>query len=310
MKINFYIEPDVNETWAYTTVFHRFFNYCKEHYKDIEFELKNSVLHRGVGCGSNCKYGPFFLVIENDETKKYIVVSYWDKMADIVLHNNVTFWDTENCIEIITSAGVHSDDLYYQPTNFIYTPFSYITSVVSIERQIEEVYSQNIKKQISPAPKFRGYLYAFRKYLEVDSRFTIIDKQVKYLSTDEYMQELSTNLVSLSLNGAAEICHRDMEIMGLGNALFRQKLVTQFHNKLIPNYHYIAVDYDDIDKSMGLDNYWKELSNRFIDRYYEVRDDIDYIQFVANNGREWYTQNATIDANVKLLTKLVEFGKI
>jgi hypothetical protein len=101
-----------------------------------------------------------------------------------------------------------------------------------------------------------------------------------------------------------------MEIMGLGNALFRQKLVTQFHNKLIPNYHYIAVDSVDLDKSMGLDNYRKELSNRFIDRYYEVRDDIDYIQFVANNGREWYTQNATIDANVKLLTKLVEFGKI
>lgn len=310
MKINFYAEQ-YGGTWAYNAVFNKFYEYCKQNIPDIEFELKNSVEHRSpLYNGANCKYGPFYLIIENDQTKKYIVVSYWDKLADIVQHYEVTFWDIENCVEIITSSGVHSDDLYYQPSGMKYTPFSYTVSTINVEEQIERIYAHDIIKHIPDKPDFRGYLYTFRKYLELDSRFNVIDKKKHFLYPEEFIQQLNTQSISLSLNGAGEICNRDMEILGVGTALIRQKLVTKFHNNFIPDYHYIAVNYDDLDTSQNIESYWKQLSDRFIDRYHEVTQDKEFIEYVASNGRQWYMENATIEANVNLLTQLVDFNKL
>jgi hypothetical protein len=310
MKVNFYIEP-YNGTWSYNEVFYRFYNHCVQHIKGITFELRNSIDYRlPLYSGANCKYGPHFLIIENDQTKKYIVVSYWDKLADILLHHKVTFWDLENCVEIITSSGVHSDDIYYQPTDFTYTPFSYPVSRVELEQQIELEYASNVVKHIPDKLHFRGYLYSFRKYLESDTRFNVVDKQQNFLYPSEFISNLNLEKISLSLNGAGEICHRDIEILGLGNALFRQQLVVNFHNPLIPNYHYISVNVDDLDITRGIDNYWKELSDRYIDTFITAKKDNDFINFIAENGRRWYIENGTIDANVRILADLINLEKL
>ena len=102
-----------------------------------------------------------------------------------------------------------------------------------------------------------------------------------------------------------------MEILGLGNALFRFELSTKFHNPLIPNHHYISVPYRDIKYDPRNDHdYYKKLSDRLFDRFEQVKHQHDFIKFVADNGRRWYLENATVDANVKLLTQLVDFTKL
>ena len=48
--------------------------------------------------------------------------------------------------------------------------------------------------------------------------------------------------ICLSLNGAGEICNRDMEILASGSILFRPELNQKFHEELIPDYHYVTFD--------------------------------------------------------------------
>lgn len=298
--------------WVYKSVFEKYSKYCVENLKDIDVQIKNSRLYDPT-CGTNNKYGPFYMMVVNRDTKKYILISYWDKLVDVVRHNNVTNFDLENCVEIITSAGTHENDFCYTPINFDYTPFSYIGNIITNETEIDRLYNSCVEKTHEDRLKFRGYLYGFRDFLSNDTRFDIIDCRGpnQYRHNNDYVRELSKSTINLSLNGAAEICHRDMEILGLGNALFRFELSTKFHNPLIPNHHYISVPHSDIKYNPGdVFEYYKKLSDRLFDRFEQVKNQHDFIKFVSDNGRRWYIENGTVDANVKLLTQLVDFTKL
>ena len=296
--------------YGYGAVFHEYSLHCLNNISDINFNpIDSNILRSSTYKGNNDKYGPHYMMIENPDTKKYILVSYWDKLIDITHHHVATNFDIENCVEVITSAGGIINDTYFRPIDYNYTPFSYTCTVKSSEETIEQIY-RNTENRIYPELlSFRGYLYQFREHLSHDNRFNIIRKSDDFLTYEEYIHDIGKYHVNLSLNGAGEICTRDMEILGLGTALFRLKLATKFHNELIPNYHYISVDHDDIE-STDLDDYYKQLSDRIFQRYEQVKNDKDFIQFIANNGRKWYEENGTISANIKLLNKLINFDKL
>jgi hypothetical protein len=298
--------------YGYKAVFEEYSQYCLNNIPDINFNIIDSNnLKPSMYNGNNEKYGPHYMMIENPNTKKYILISYWDKLTDVVYHHKATNFDIENCIDIITSAGCVEDITYFNPIDYNYTPFSYTCTIRNNEKIIEEIY-KNIENRVYPEMlSFRGFLYQFREYLSYDSRFNISDSRTPngFLSPEEYIKDIGKYHINLSLNGAGEICNRDIEILGLGSALLRLKLSTKFHNTLIPDYHYISVDHDDIE-STDLDDYYKQLSDRIFQRYEQVKNDKDFIQFIANNGRKWYEENGTISANVKLLNKLINFNKL
>lgn len=308
MNINLIYDLGGTE-YAFKSVFQGFANFCVCNINDINFNIIDSK-SRGYTYNNN-KYGPLFMMIENDDTKKYILISYWDKLVDIINHYDVTNFDVDNIIEIITSAGTYQNDLAYTPTKFNYTPFSYIVNRSDSESKIENVYSMSIEKRQMDRLKFRGYLYDFRSFLKEDARFDIIDCRSNGQYNENYIEELANSSVNLSLNGAAEICHRDIEILGVGSALFRFELSTKFSNPLIPDYHYISVPYRDIKvENHSLKSYYDSLSDRLFNRFEEIKNQPDYIKFVSDNGRRWYQENGTINANIKLLTQLVDFTKL
>ena len=315
MKLNVYFE-DGFCNWSYICSFKQIYDNLLEKYPEIEFNHINSTpLRNTVDLGNAQKYGPHFMIIENPETKKYILISYWDKLDDVINKFNVTLWDIENCVEIITSSGVHKNDIYYKPLNCTYTPFSYTCPTIENELLIETLYSNKTNRIYPEKLTFRGYLYLFRKFLESDNRFNMYNTQNSYLSPSDYIRELNGFNLNFSINGAGEICYRDMEILGLGTALFRTKLTTKFHNELIPDYHYISVDFDDYEipieySGHPFPGFWEEFSDRVIKRYDEVKNDHEYINFVAENGRKWYLENGTIKANANIAIKILDFTKL
>jgi hypothetical protein len=52
------------------------------------------------------------------------------------------------------------------------------------------------------------------------------------------------------------------------------------------------------------------LSDRVHQRFMEVKDDHEYIKFVSENGRKWYEENGTVDANVNIIYNLLDFKKL
>ena len=296
--------------WNTSTYFEALYNSLKNKYTEYTINKVDSRKLPNLKSSSGCaKYSYSHMIIENQENKKYFLVTYWDKMNCI---NNNTGWDMENCVEIITSSGTHKDDLYYEPLPLKFTPFSYTTSRVDVDKKIYELRDTNNANRIIPQnPMFRGYLYLFRNYLKKDDRFDIQSNGERdFLGYTDYIKHLNKYAINMSLNGAGQICFRDMEILGLGTALFRPKLSSNFHNQLIPDYHYISVDYDHIKNIKNTNEYYGELKELIIKRWDEVIKDRDFIDEVASNGKKWFDENVPKEKQSEILIKIINFNKL
>jgi hypothetical protein len=292
-----------------TATYVKFFNKIKLLRPDIEFVFNDAVVARIQAekekryFGHSSKFGPFYMVINNVYTNKYILVSYWDSIKDI-FECDCNF-SIRMMRDLITSSGVNIDDYTFNSVPYLnYTPFSYTVNTPQIEEEIDRLVSLNLEKTVPDKPRFRSFPNdAFRRYLLNDTRFDCLDKRVGQLMQREYMQELNTHKINLSVNGHAEICHRDIEILGLGNVLLRTTLRGKFHEPLIPGYHYIGVDIDDFTDH-------KTIADKLIDKYNEIKNDEPLLNFIGKNAREWYTCNGTSKANAEILTRLVDFDRL
>lgn len=293
-----------------TNTFCKFFAKIKEQRPDIQFNFVDAVKLRvqaekvGLYLGPNCKFGPMYMMVACRETNKFFLISYWDTIKDIFECPSCGF-SLSLMQELITTPGVVVDDIRFKPISYLkYTPFSYVPAKPEIETSIEVLYNQNLPKTNPDKPRFRNFPNdPFRMYIMKDERFDGIDKRDNMLMPAEYMAELNSHKINISINGHAEVCFRDMEILGLGNVLLRTKFVGKFHNELIPNYHYIAIDVDDYEDH-------KTIADKIINKYNEVKDDAALLNFIGNNGREWYLKNGTAEANADILIKILDFNKL
>jgi hypothetical protein len=44
-----------------------------------------------------------------------------------------------------------------------------------------------------------------------------------------------------------------------------------------------------------------------IDQYNKIKNNDEYLTFISENGYKWFLENGTIDANVKILTEIIDF---
>lgn len=271
--------------WNVLLVFEKFFNWFKSSYPEHNITFRNSDPDKRGNPSGPCS--PHVMVIRNLDNYKYIIVSYWDRAVELTWPG--CGWDVENRVELITSSGVHS------PIDV--TPFSYLC----YSRDFEEIATLkkipfNEKKHNSLF--FRGYLYHERKIMQ--KHFPEYFTEERKLSFD-YFNEFNENKINLSLNGAAEVCHRDIEILSSGSVLLRPKLGQVFHEPLIPDYHYVSVPrhHDPITQFQLL-----------LEKYEEIKNDEELLSRISTNGYEWYERNGTVKSNVDILKKIINLGKL
>jgi len=86
-------------------------------------------------------------------------------------------------------------------------------------------------------------------------------------------------------------------------------LTCDFHNKLVPNKHYIAVNLDNIKYKNGLE-YYKAKADKIYERYLEVKDNESFLKTISTNAKKWFLENGTIEANIDILLKLIDLKKL
>lgn len=311
MTINFYFEfpvedPDIeNISYESSSVADissyiipcELYRKFKVLYPEIKFVAINTWNHvHLLPNGPSGKYSPAFVMIENAETKKYMILSYCDNINRIVPELG---WDLENCVEFFAFEGVQKSDLTYEYCGLPYTPITFTTHYKSAHDTIEKLYKNN--KRIPEKLYFRGGNYLFRNYLsQNDSRFNIVHPVIP---ASEFIEELSKYSINIDLNSVAEISCRTLDSMGLKSALIRPKLTIQYHNPLIPDYHYAAVKCDDLSDYIAL-------ADAYIDRFEDLKKDPEYVNFLSENGRKWYEENATIESCFNILIKLIDPRKL
>ena len=309
MRLNFYYEIPTPGSIAGNTCHlvaaERFLNLCKNTYPDIEFNYINSwgITYENsiptLKSCPGCKFSHFFVIIENPDNKKYFVISYWDSLKDITLDG--TGWDLENCVEIFPSAGTHKDNLFFKPIDLEYTPISPMTIFKSLEDKAEELYALKVNKITPKKLYFRGGNYGFREYLSLhDNRFIINNERI---DPTQFAEEMSKNAINIDINAVAEISGRTVDALALGTALIRPKLSIKYHNELIPDYHYAEVKCEDQSD-------WPRLADAYVEKFEELKKDKELVKFLSENGRKWYEENATIDAHVNILKKLINLNKL
>jgi hypothetical protein len=312
MRLNFYFEWPFYDTegeqllpasdYTHLITSAKLYKLCKETYPEIDIKAVNTYHMNGKGeietypghCPA-CKFSHFFLIIENPDTKKYFLVSYWDKFRGVTPGN---FWDLENCVEIFTSVGIQANEVNFDSIDITYTPISGMSLYRQTEARIAEVYKN--PKSLPNKLYFKGGCYDFREYMYSDGRVEMDNYRVPPV---EFIDIISKNSINIDINGAAEVSCRTFDALGLQSALIRPKLNVKQHNELIPDYHYAALKCEDLGN-------WKEVADAYIERFEDLKKDPNLVQFLSENGRKWYEENATMDAHVNILKKLLDFNKL
>jgi hypothetical protein len=111
------------------------------------------------------------------------------------------------------------------------------------------------------------------------------------MTIHDYLMMAVKYRMGLALSGVAEVNFREIEYLSIGVPMLRIEYMTQLDPPLIPNYHYVAVDRSNFPWNMYADREGgPEYVEAYRQRYNEVKDDKDFLQFVAKNGRDYYTE--------------------
>jgi len=157
---------------------------------------------------------------------------------------------------------------------------------------------------------FNGLLYGIRQQysnvLTKNNFFHILNKSNSndYQDKDTYYKYISGYRYGLSLNGAAQICYRDLEYFGVKNLCLREKLNIITHNPLIENYHYKTIIDDDIYYKI----YNKKEESYILNKIKDIIENIsiEEIQFVTHNAQQWFFDNVKLENQLKILNSFIE----
>lgn len=129
------------------------------------------------------------------------------------------------------------------------------------------------------------------------------------LPFDQYLQESFNFRLALSIGGGGgalcgDLCFRDIEMFAIGIPLLRPQLIVENSEPLIPNFHYVSVDAD-FDDNYRYTNP-EELSQRIAHRYRNVISDLEFLDYVKNNAKNWYENNISYPKITYNIIKLLQ----
>lgn len=270
----------------------------------------------------------FTIVDSYEYQKKYNLSDYGNYFPSIINRYNLIFHNTDNNKVFINSLNDHAPFCFYPGGGAEYfdiqlcsfcsnyteenikpilkynpTPSFYILENWSDLERIKK-YRSTIRDKNKAY--FLGLIYGNRlNFLNLFANsqlFSFYDKSnpIFFKNKDEYFAELSSYSMSFSVDGAAKICHRDIESLGVGNLLVREFLEIQTYNPLIPNQHYLELIKNE-EKSIlfSISNILEILEDR-------LRSSIDTNQYknILQEGLTWYEKNCTPDNQFSIIESI------
>jgi hypothetical protein len=232
-------------------------------------------------------------ILQNDHTGEYYALDCHDWIAPADLALMVR---DSRCKKILKCQ--YRPAVFKEPDFQKVQPWTYFDRFWPKNEQL--IVSGRRIPRTSDALYFRGADWGPRgRILEELSSRGVIPSDFRIVDFDDYFRESAAHRVMLSLPGIADVCNRDVECFGRGTCVLRPKLRTEFHNKLIPDYHYVSVDVH-ARKTDPV-----EVADRIERRFRDIAGDHAFIDSVVSNAARWYDENVRIDAVMKLTTRLL-----
>lgn len=237
------------------------------------------------------------MLIENYDTHEIIVLSVSDDLTHAILTNypkvkKILISQFEkNKIKSHLYNGqdfINFQPWVYFPQN-IYDYDSYYKKRLGINEFIDKFY-------------FRG--------TSLEIRTILLGFQPKYFEGglpiggfDAYASDIINYKIAFSTAGRGEFCYRDIENMAMGIPILRFEYSHEMNPPLIPNFHYISVPRPTITTEHQLTpDHAPLIENRFL----EVKDDKDFLNFISKNAREYYEKYIKLDNCIQHTYNLME----
>lgn len=253
--------------------------YVDAHHGFMDIELQSvDTTHSPFGL-QECDY-----IIENLDNGEFCFVS----TADIVHANLVREQDNPKLKKVLfASWNITSMTSNIKKENIHkYSPWIHFQSGFT---DLDIFYYKRKHSQItSKKLYFRGSVNS-RPMLKHFSPNILTNTNIIGIKPEDYFQDLIKHQIGLAVGGVAEFCYREVEYMAIGVPYVRFIYDSKLKVPLIPNYHYIA-----IDRPTDLPENKDRLSlKKHVDliekRYLEVVDDKNFLEFIAKNARDYYT---------------------
>lgn len=163
--------------------------------------------------------------------------------------------------------------------------------------------------------EFNDRLY-FKGGISYRPIVNFIDKEIlsetHKVSSENYFDDLINYKICLSIGGVAngDLCYRDVECLALGIPFLRFDYVTTLNPPLIPNYHYISIPLQldlPIHNSVLKDRLGvQKHANLIENRYKETVNNMDFLNYISSNARQYYEKYLSKQSRVKHTLNLLE----
>lgn len=203
-------------------------------------------------------------------------------------------------------------DFYKKHKNFI-QPSVYRFEMWSDYKKLVE--SNKSKSKIDKA-YFIGLPYGYREMyfrkLDGNSFFVMEDKvdSKKRKTKTHYYEELSKYKYNLSLNGAAGICYRDVEIFGVGNFNLREPYTCLTYNPIEKDVHYIEMFDEHLVSEIIVPNI--NVSDKIADRVNQVTEFCNSKEgsIMLEQSTKWFEDNCKPENQFEIMFSIIEESSI
>jgi hypothetical protein len=223
------------------------------------------------------------------------IIFYWPNedilksitFADLPEKTLNLFYKRNNKNDVLIAAQIQKSHLTgYPKCEFKLQTCGYLQSNAYINLDLYYDKRKDIK-EFKDTLVFRGNVkHAARSSAELLTKSNYFVGPSTF-NVDEYFDDIINCKVGLSIPGVGEKCHRDVEYMAIGLPFIKFKYLLDWEPKLIPNYHYISIDR--IDDSYTLERIGGQpYVDMYLKKFIEIKDNIEYLEFVSNNARLYY----------------------
>lgn len=230
------------------------------------------------------------LVIYNPKNDKMFIHSWYDYATEILKYsvennfNVVKF----SCVSNLTDEIIekYKDSIVVQPSVYYVENWNDINLINNTPKS-------EIKSNKS---YFNGWNHGLRENilnsLSHNDFFNIRTKNnpEHFRQKIDYYSELSKHNFGLSLNGAANICYRDLELFGLEVLNLRQPLKCKTYNPIVKDVHYLEFIGDDIIQKILQKENIDNLINDKVNELIEFQSTKEYDNMIGES-KNWFLEN-------------------
>jgi hypothetical protein len=258
-----------------------------------------------VEYNSNILFNWFNLILYNPKTEKFFIHS-WNDNAPMILEQCAEYGINLRSFSCVTN--LKNDDIIEKWKDEVkINPSVYCLSNWSDHLSIRKA-SEKVDRKDKAF--FNGLLHSHRRYVkeifEEIPFFEIKSREQNNKIGYEYFDEVSDYKFGLSLNGAAHICYRDIELFGLRVLNLRETLHSKTYNPIIKNVHYL----DFID-----DSFYIEILNQTENAHILLQQKMEQLHeflstgnytYMINEANTWFTQNILPENQYKIISSFLE----